>query len=71
MVVCTLDNLLKGAATQALQVRGGMALKCPMLRKCLTPACHGAGSVRPQNLNLSFGYPELEGIPVEPKPVSA
>ncbi len=32
----TLDNLLKGAATQAMQ-----------------------------NLNLAFGYPELEGIPVD------
>lgn len=33
VVVCTLDNLLKGAATQALQ-----------------------------NINLSFGLPELAGI---------
>ncbi|MCW5579503.1 MAG: N-acetyl-gamma-glutamyl-phosphate reductase, partial [Dokdonella sp.] len=34
VVVATIDNLLKGAATQALQ-----------------------------NLNLAFGWPELEGIP--------
>ncbi len=37
VVVATLDNLLKGAATQAMQ-----------------------------NLNLAFGYPEFEGIPVHP-----
>ncbi len=37
VAVATLDNLLKGAATQALQ-----------------------------NLNLAFGFPETEGIPVEP-----
>lgn len=36
VVVAVLDNLLKGAATQALQ-----------------------------NLNLAFGYPELEGIPTD------
>jgi N-acetyl-gamma-glutamyl-phosphate reductase len=36
VVVATLDNLLKGAATQALQ-----------------------------NLNLAFGYPETEGIPLD------
>jgi N-acetyl-gamma-glutamyl-phosphate reductase common form len=36
VVVATLDNLLKGAATQALQ-----------------------------NLNLAFGWPETQGIPVE------
>lgn len=36
VVVATLDNLLKGAATQALQ-----------------------------NLNLAFGFPEAEGIPVD------
>ncbi len=36
VVVATLDNLLKGAATQALQ-----------------------------NLNLAFGLPELDGIPVD------
>jgi len=36
VVVATLDNLLKGAATQAMQ-----------------------------NLNLAFGFPESEGIPVE------
>src|SRR5690606_21254231 len=36
VVVATLDNLLKGAATQALQ-----------------------------NLNLAFGYPEVEGIPLD------
>ncbi len=36
VVVATLDNLLKGAATQALQ-----------------------------NLNLAFGFPETEGIPLE------
>jgi len=36
VVVATLDNLLKGAATQALQ-----------------------------NLNLAFGYPEAEGIPLD------
>ena len=36
VVVSTLDNLLKGAATQALQ-----------------------------NLNLAFGYPEAEGIPID------
>ena len=36
VVVATLDNLLKGAATQALQ-----------------------------NLNLAFGYPEVEGIPID------
>lgn len=35
VVVATLDNLLKGAATQAMQ-----------------------------NLNLSFGFPEIEGIPM-------
>ncbi|MBD7986979.1 N-acetyl-gamma-glutamyl-phosphate reductase [Luteimonas sp. Sa2BVA3] len=38
VVVATLDNLLKGAATQALQ-----------------------------NLNLAFGYPEIQGIPVAPE----
>ncbi|GAA4868422.1 N-acetyl-gamma-glutamyl-phosphate reductase [Luteimonas vadosa] len=37
VVVSTLDNLLKGAATQALQ-----------------------------NLNLAFGFPEFEGIPIDP-----
>jgi N-acetyl-gamma-glutamyl-phosphate reductase len=37
VVVATLDNLLKGAATQAMQ-----------------------------NLNLAFGYPEFEGIPIHP-----
>jgi N-acetyl-gamma-glutamyl-phosphate reductase common form len=37
VVVAVLDNLLKGAATQALQ-----------------------------NLNLAFGYPEFEGIPIDP-----
>ena len=36
VVVATLDNLLKGAATQALQ-----------------------------NLNLAFGYPEVQGVPDE------
>src|SRR5690606_21509193 len=36
VVVATLDNLLKGAATQALQ-----------------------------NLNLAFGYPETQGIPLD------
>ena len=36
VVVATLDNLLKGAATQALQ-----------------------------NLNLAFGYPEAQGIPLD------
>jgi len=36
VVVATLDNLLKGAATQALQ-----------------------------NLNLAFGYPEIQGIPLD------
>ena len=36
VVVATLDNLLKGAATQALQ-----------------------------NLNLAFGFPETQGIPIE------
>ena len=36
VVVSTLDNLLKGAATQALQ-----------------------------NLNLAFGYPETQGIPLD------
>ncbi|HEY9540086.1 MAG TPA: N-acetyl-gamma-glutamyl-phosphate reductase, partial [Luteimonas sp.] len=36
VVVATLDNLLKGAATQAMQ-----------------------------NLNLAFGFPETEGIPLE------
>lgn len=36
VVVSTLDNLLKGAATQAMQ-----------------------------NLNLAFGYPEFEGIPID------
>lgn len=36
VVVATLDNLLKGAATQALQ-----------------------------NLNLAFGYPEVQGIPLD------
>ena len=39
VVVATLDNLLKGAATQALQ-----------------------------NLNLAFGYPEIEGIPSDSAP---
>jgi N-acetyl-gamma-glutamyl-phosphate reductase len=37
VVVSTLDNLLKGAATQAMQ-----------------------------NLNLAFGFPETEGIPIDP-----
>lgn len=37
VVVATLDNLLKGAATQAMQ-----------------------------NLNLAFGFPETEGIPLDP-----
>ncbi len=37
VVVATLDNLLKGAATQAMQ-----------------------------NLNIAFGYPEFEGIPIHP-----
>src|SRR5690606_4298818 len=36
VVIATLDNLLKGAATQAMQ-----------------------------NLNLAFGFPETEGIPLE------
>ena len=57
VVVCaTIDNLLKGAATQCLR-----KLQMPFLpsRRCL----RGANST-PENMNLALGYAEYEGIPV-------
>jgi N-acetyl-gamma-glutamyl-phosphate reductase/acetylglutamate kinase len=49
-----LDNLLKGAATQCLQVRGGCDVNSGVGDSALMHA---------QNLNLALGYDEYAGIP--------
>jgi N-acetyl-gamma-glutamyl-phosphate reductase / acetylglutamate kinase len=53
VIVATIDNLLKGAATQCL-------------RKCLaeTMLCSKANKIL-ENMNLALGYSEYEGIPME------
>lgn len=56
VVVCaTIDNLLKGAATQCLR-------KSSLLRK---PSCKPFANHRAENMNLALGYSEYEGIPLE------
>ena len=51
VVVGGLDNLLKGAATQCMQVSEILTGLGPALMKGM------------QNLNLALGYEEFEGIP--------
>ena len=55
VVICvTIDNLLKGAATQCL-------------RKCSGPHNLVGDSTTdtfPENMNLALGYDEYEGIPL-------
>jgi N-acetyl-gamma-glutamyl-phosphate reductase/acetylglutamate kinase len=55
VVVCaTIDNLLKGAATQCL-------------RKFLNPSTSSATTLTNtiENMNLALGYSEYEGIPLD------
>lgn len=55
VVVCaTIDNLLKGAATQCL-------------RKLLNPSTSSAMMLTTliENMNLALGYSEYEGIPLD------
>ncbi|KAL9624682.1 MAG: hypothetical protein Q9160_001036 [Pyrenula sp. 1 TL-2023] len=53
VVVCaTIDNLLKGAATQCL-------------RKSSIESVTNQTDVYPENMNLALGYSEYEGIPLE------
>lgn len=57
VVVCaTIDNLLKGAATQCLRKSSCHTL--PHLNPCADD--HVA-----ENMNLALGYSEYEGIPLE------
>lgn len=56
VVVCaTIDNLLKGAATQCLRTLSSLLiLKTSQMLTC-----------NPENMNLALGYSEYEGIPLE------
>lgn len=54
VINATIDNLLKGAATQALQV----CQPQPLFYDILT---------RGQNMNLALGFAEFEGIPLKEK----
>ncbi|KAI9754936.1 MAG: Protein arg-6, mitochondrial [Candelina submexicana] len=49
----TIDNLLKGAATQCLR----KSLGCSMFEGCT--------DFPPENMNLALGYAEYEGIPLD------
>ena len=53
VVVATIDNLLKGAATQCLR-------KCAV-RSVASPMANPVA----ENMNLALGYSEYEGIPLE------
>lgn len=58
VVVCaTIDNLLKGAATQCLR-----KFNCPVSihNDCDADKLHPT-----ENMNLALGYAEYEGIPLE------
>jgi N-acetyl-gamma-glutamyl-phosphate reductase / acetylglutamate kinase len=54
VIVATIDNLLKGAATQCL-------------RKCLAETMIYTAKANRilENMNLALGYSEYEGIPLE------
>lgn len=53
VVVCaTIDNLLKGAATQCL-------------RKSTLSPCSQPTLTSTENMNLALGYSEYEGIPLD------
>lgn len=52
VINATIDNLLKGAATQALQVRQIQAFLDIILTE-------------KQNMNLALGFAEFEGIPLK------
>ena len=55
-VICaTIDNLLKGAATQCLR----------KLSPWCTLSSYQANNIEIENMNLSLGYSEYEGIPLE------
>ncbi|CAG8502349.1 8010_t:CDS:2, partial [Acaulospora morrowiae] len=64
VVVATIDNLLKGAATQALQVchrPNGINFELVFVEVCAKTF----SSTILQNMNLALGYDEYEGIPLE------
>lgn len=63
VIITTIDNLLKGAATQALQV-------CLMINYLVFSIVYTflvelIGTFIIQNINLALGYDEYEGIPLE------
>ena len=57
VINATIDNLLKGAATQALQVRPSFPFRFEFLEVILMLGM--------QNMNLALGYAEFEGIPLK------